>query len=118
MSENTENTNKIRHQDITLMQFLSGNILNREFIRKNLWYILFVVFLSIVYINNKYRTEDLLMNIIRMQNEVKELRDKSVFYASELMSLSRESEVIKIVQEKSLNLQEIKLPPEKIEVKK
>ena len=71
-----------------------------------------------VYINNKYQTEGLLINIIRLQNEVKENRDRSVSYAAELMSLSRESEVIKIVNEKNLNLQELKMPPEKIEVKK
>ena len=117
MTENKENKDKMKDSDLSLMQFLSGNILTSEIIKKNIWYILFVVFLSVVYINNKYRTEDLLLNIIRLQNEVKEMRDRSVSFAAELMSLSRESEVIKIVSEKSMNLQELKMPPDKIEIK-
>ncbi len=117
--ENTQDdSNGSKEADLSLMQFLSGNILNREAIKKHLWYALFVVLLSFIYINNKYKTEDLLINIIRLQNEVKELRDRSVSYAADLMSLSRESEVIKIVNDKNLKLQELTMPPEKIEIKK
>jgi len=112
---NQESTNET---DLSIKQFLSGNILNREAIRKHLWFALFIVSLSFLYINNKYKTEGLLISIIRLQNEVKELRDKSVSYAADLMSLSRESEVIKLVNEKKMNLEELRLPPEKIEIKK
>jgi hypothetical protein len=117
MSENKQSANNTNDRDLSLMQFLSGNILTRESLRKNIWFILFMVLLSVIYINNKYKTESLLLNIIRLQNEVKEYRDRSVSYASELMSISRESEVIKIIEEKKMNLQELKMPPEKIEVK-
>jgi len=113
-----DNSNGSKGGDYNIMQLLSGNILTREIIKQHLWYFLFLVALSVIYINNKYQTEGLLINIIRLQNEVKESRDRSVSYAAELMSLSRESEVIKIVNEKNLNLQELKLPPEKIEIKK
>jgi cell division protein FtsL len=113
-----DNSNEPIGGEYNIMQLLSGNILTREVIKKHLWYFLFLVALSVVYINNKYQTEGLLINIIRLQNEVKENRDRSVSYAAELMSLSRESEVIKIVNEKNLNLQELKMPPEKIEIKK
>ncbi len=112
---NHQSTNET---DLSFKQFLSGNILNREAIRKHLWFGLFIVSLSFLYINNKYKTEGLLISIIRLQNEVKELRDKSVSYAADLMSLSRESEVIKLVNEKNMNLQELTMPPEKIEIKK
>jgi len=113
-----DNTNGQKSAEMNLMQFLSGNILTKDIIKKHLWYFLFIVSLSVLYINNKYQTEGLLINIIRLQNEVKECRDRSVSYAAELMSLSRESEVIKIVSEKNLNLQELTSPPEKIEMKK
>ncbi len=117
MSENNKSSNFKNEKDFSLMQFLSGNILTRESLRKNIWFILFLVLLSVIYINNKYKTESLLLNIIRLQNEVKEYRDRSVSYASELMSISRESEVIKIIEDKELDLKELKMPPEKIEVK-
>jgi len=113
-----DNSKGSKGTDYSIMQFLSGNILTKDIIKKHLWYFLFLVALSVIYINNKYQTEGLLINIIRLQAEVKECRDRSVSYAAELMSLSRESEVIKIVKEKNLNLQELKTPPEKLEIKK
>lgn len=103
---------------LSFKDFLSGSILTQTSIKKHLWYILFVVGLSIIYISNKYQTESILVDIIKLQKEVKELRDRSVSYASDLMSISRESEVIKLVDEKGVELQELKMPPQKIVVKK
>jgi hypothetical protein len=118
MENNLNSSNGSKEVDLSLKQILSGNVLTREAIKKHIWYVLFLVLLSIVYINNKYKTESLLISIVKLQNEVKEVRDRSVSYAADLMSISRESEVIKIVDEKKMNLQELKLPPEKIEIKK
>jgi cell division protein FtsL len=117
LEENNIN-NEEKKTNLSFKDFISGSILTQTSIKKHLWYILFVVALSIVYISNKYQTEGILVDIIKLQKEVKELRDKSVSYASELMSISRESEVIKIVKEKGVELEELKTPPQKIEVKK
>lgn len=117
MDENT-NIESPKKKSLNIKQFLSGNILLQESIKKHLWYILFIVLLSVIYINNKYKTESILIEIIKLQDEVKELRDRSVSYASELMSMSRESEVIKLTEEKNVDLKELKLPPQKIVVKK
>lgn len=117
MEENEVNKEQ-KKNSLSFKDFLSGSILTQTSIKKHLWYILFVVLLSVVYISNKYKTEGILVDIIKLQKEVKELRDRSVSYASELMSLSRESEVIKIVNEKEVGLEELKKPPQKIIVKK
>jgi predicted alpha-1,6-mannanase (GH76 family) len=99
-------------------QLIDGNIFVQDSIKKQTLYILFIVFLSVIYIHNKYVTEGLLVEILQMQKQVKELRDRSVDYASELMSLSRESEVIKIIEAKNIGIKELKSPPYKIVVKK
>ncbi len=99
-------------------QLIDGNIFVQDSIKKQTLYILFIVFLSVIYIHNKYETEGLLVEILQMQKQVKELRDRSVDYASELMSLSRESEVIKIIEAKNIGIKELKSPPYKIVVKK
>ncbi len=116
MEENNKHKDKNK-SGISFKDFLSGSILTQTSIKKHLWYILFVVALSVIYISNKYQTEGILVDIIKLQKEVKELRDQSVSYASELMSISRESEVIKLVNEKEVGLQELKVPPQKIVVK-
>jgi hypothetical protein len=99
-------------------QIFNGRVFLQDSVKKQTLYILFLVFLSIIYIYNKYRNEALLVGIIKTQKELRELRDRSVIYASELMSLSRESEVIKMVDIQELGLKELKSPPEIIKVKK
>jgi hypothetical protein len=107
-----------RKKYVNFRQFIDGNFFVQDSIKKQTLYILFLVLLSVIYIHNKYRTEALMVNILKTQKEVKELRDRSIDYASELMSLSRESEVIKIIETKNLNLKELKSPPEKIVIKR
>ncbi|MEN8119786.1 MAG: FtsL-like putative cell division protein [Bacteroidota bacterium] len=98
-------------------EIINGDFFAREQLMKNLWYILFVVFLTVIYIYNKYQTENVLIDIIETQKEVKELRAYSVSNANELMSLSKESEVISLVRKKKLDIEELKKPPEKIIIK-
>jgi len=98
-------------------EIINGDIFAHEQLMKNLWYILFVVFLTVVYIYNKYKTENVLIEIIKTQSVVKELRAYSISNANELMSLSKESEVVRLIEENGLNIKELKMPPEKIIVK-
>jgi hypothetical protein len=116
--ENGSQKTLTRKKFVNFKQFIDGNIFVQDSIKKQTLYILFLVLLSVIYIHNKYRTEALMVNILKNQKEVKELRDRSIDYASELMSLSRESEVIRMVEIKNLNLKELKSPPEKIIIKR
>jgi hypothetical protein len=117
-TEDSKTTETAEKKKLNLKQFLDGNVFIQSSVRKQSGFILFLVFLCIIYIQNKYKNESLLVNILKTQKEVKELRDRSVIYAAELMSISRESEVIKIIDGKGLGLKEIKSPPERIVVKK
>ena len=112
-----EDTDKQKN-GFNIKQLLSGSILTHDSIKNQFWYILFIVLLAVIYINNKYKTEAVLIDIIKLQSEVKELRDRSVSYACDLMSISRETKVIEMIDEKHIDLKELKLPPQKIVVKK
>lgn len=118
VGENAKATEMPKKKKWNFKQFIDGNIFIQSSIRKQTKFILFLVFLCIIYIQNKYRNEALLVDIINTQKEVKELRDRSINYASELMSLSRESEVIKTIETKGLGIKELKSPPDKIIVKR
>ncbi len=118
MTKTEKNTNTTGTQTaFSFREIINGDIFAREQLMKNLWYILFVVFLTVVYIYNKYKTENVLIEIIKTQSQVKELRAYSVSNANELMSLSKESEVVRLVKKSGLNINELKMPPEKIIVK-
>ncbi|MCK7534762.1 MAG: FtsL-like putative cell division protein [Marinilabiliales bacterium] len=49
---------------------------------------------------------------------LKELRAESLSTSADLMYLSRQSEVYRLVREKGLNLEELKTPPYKLLVDK
>jgi hypothetical protein len=52
-----------------------------------------------------------------LSREVKDLRAESLSTSADLMLLSRQSEVYRMVKDKGLNLEELKTPPFKLLVR-
>ncbi len=70
-----------------------------------------VAILMLAYIVNHLRIEGQLRTISELQNEVKELRYESITTSSELMNMSKQSEVIRRVEAEGLELKELTEPP-------
>lgn len=100
-----------------LKDILTGNILNRESVAKQVPYVLFLAFLAIIYIANRYKYEKLVKQDQTLQAEVKNLRAESITMASQLMFISKQSEVSKLIEQKGLGLEESVVPPKKIKAK-
>lgn len=98
----------------TFRDFIDGSILTRDFMRGQLLFIFFLAALAMVYIWNKYHSERLERQTVTLQSELKELRSEKISIQSELMSMSKQSEVVKLIEEKQLNLDQLKDPPIKI----
>lgn len=78
--------------------------------------ILFVLFLSLIYISNTHYSEKTLRKINKMQTDVEDVRADYTTLKADLMFASKQSEVARRV--KSLGLKESNKPPFKIEVEK
>ena len=98
-----------------LKDILNGSVLTRGLILKNLGFIIWLTFLGIVYIGNRYHAEKVARSMNSLQKEVKDLRAESITTAAELMYLSRQSVVIQMVKNNQLDLNESVQPPLKIE---
>jgi len=98
----------------SVRDLLTGTILTRNAVRKQLPFILFLVFMAIVYITNRYHAEKITRRSIELQEELNELRAHYTSTASELMFLSRQSQVLRLVEENNLGLKESRIPPKKI----
>jgi hypothetical protein len=96
---------------------LTGNILNKEAVAGQIPYILFLAFLAIFYIANRYKYEKLVREGQNLQLEVRDLRAESITTASQLMFISKQSQVSRLVDEKGLGLEESVVPPKKIKAK-
>lgn len=94
--------------------FLDGTVLTRKTVVKQLPFIIFLSIIGIIYIGNRYHAEKVIRDINTLQEEVKNLRAEEITTASELMKVSRQSEVVKLVKEKNLGLEESTEPPAKI----
>jgi Bacteriodetes cell division protein (FtsL-like) len=93
---------------------ISGAILTRTAVLRQLPFILFLVFMAIAYITNRYHAEKITRKTIELQEELNELRAQYTSTASELMFLSRQSQVLRLVEENNLGLKESRVPPKKI----
>ncbi|MFO8236441.1 MAG: FtsL-like putative cell division protein [Bacteroidales bacterium] len=102
----------------TIKGLLAGSLLSKDNIAGQLPFILLLTFLSFIYIGNRYHAEKIVRKNSILQDEVKELRAKSISTSAELMQISKQSEVIKLIEEKNLELKESRTPPKKIVVKK
>jgi hypothetical protein len=98
----------------SVRDLITGAILTRASVLKQLPFILFLVFMAIAYITNRYHAEKITRKTIELQEELNELRAQYTSTASELMFLSRQSQVLRLVEENNLGLKESRVPPKKI----
>lgn len=101
----------------SMKELLDGKILADTVIGKNIWFILFLTGLGLIYINNGYNTEKLHMYRVKLEGELKELRFEAITTTSELMKLSTQSQVLRKIREAGLELQESTEPPVKLHKK-
>lgn len=101
-----------------MKELLSGTMITEKIILNNLWFVLFITFLAALYIANRFHAEKVTRETTRLTKEVRELRSESLSASADLMYLSRQSEVYRLVREKGLNLEELKTPPFKLLVNK
>lgn len=116
-SENDNNTRQAK-AGAFLKELLSGSMVSEKIILKNLGYISLLTLLAAIYIGNRFHAEKITRETTKIQREVKDLKSESLSTSADLMYLSRQSEVVRLVREKGLNLEELKSPAYKLLVDK
>jgi hypothetical protein len=106
-SDNIVNTNKL-----SSIKSLKG-IISKRMVAENLWFFAFVAFLIILYIANGHQADKMLREMSKVSGELKELQFEYKTVKSELMSRSREAQVIRQVSGQGLKIGTI--PPMRIQ---
>lgn len=117
MTDIKEDSKKQAKTGSFMKELLSGTMVSEKLILKNLGYISLIALLAAIYIGNRFHAEKVTRETNRLSREVKDLRAESLSTSADLMILSRQSEVYRMVREKGLNLEELKTPPFKILVR-
>lgn len=99
---------------IQLKEIINGTFLVRENMIRQLPFVLFLTFLGIIYIGNRFHAERMVRKIEELKTEVGNLRSEQITVTSELMNISRPSQVVELVQSRGLQLKESMEPPKKL----
>lgn len=96
----------------SFVSVFSGSFLSEEATIKQLPFIFFLTFIALCYVANGYYVEHSVRSISKVTNELKELKSEYIITKSDLMFLSKQSEVAKAAS--GLGIKESVIPPEKI----
>jgi hypothetical protein len=99
---------------IRVKEIIDGTFLVRENMIRQLPFVLFLTFLGVIYIGNRFHAEKMVRQINDLKIEVDNLRSEQITITSELMNISRPSEVAALVESKGLGLKESLEPPKKL----
>ncbi len=98
----------------SLTTVFSGTFLGNENTLKHIPFVLFLSLVAIFYIANGYWADDKIRQVNRITAQLKELRSEFISTKSDLMFISKQSEVARLVD--TLGLKEPVVPPMKIVV--
>jgi hypothetical protein len=97
-----------------LSKVFGGSFLSNDKAVEMIPFILFLGVIAIFYIANGYYADDKIREVNRTSNEIKELRTEYISSKSDLMFISKQSEIAKRVE--TLGLKEPVVAPMKIEI--
>jgi len=103
-----------REKSLTFRDLIDGNVLTRKAVLKQSRFILLLVLIAFFSIANRNHAEKTMIRLNRLQSDVKELRSRSISISSELVRISRQSEVKQLVNRYDLGLEENLEPPKKL----
>ena len=98
----------------TVGSLLSGSFLSKEQALRSLPFLLFLTVVALFYISNGYYAEEQIRKLNRLSNDLKELRSEFIISTSDVMFISKQSEVAR--RSAPLGIKESVEPPIKITV--
>lgn len=98
----------------SLANVVSGSFLSKEKTFQQVPFLLFLSLLAICYIANGYYAEEKIRELNKITNELKELKSEYIISKSDLMFISKQSEVAKASE--TFGIKESLVPPKKIVV--
>ncbi len=99
----------------TFRDVLNGNILSKNFIKKQYGLFLMIAILILFYVDNRYKTEKNISKEVKLKKELQDVKFESLTISAELTKLSRRTYVLDYINSKGLNLKESPYAPVVIE---
>jgi hypothetical protein len=117
-SSTASSPKKSAKKERQVIDVINGNFLTNESAVKQIPFILFLVVVAIIYISNTYYAEKILRKTNTVNNEIKELRSEYITSKSDLMFISKQSEVARAAANMKIGIKESVVAPKKIVIEK
>lgn len=95
----------------TLKDVLNGNIFTKQIIRRQYKLLLLLVIFSVVYIDNRYASERQQLESLDLQKKIQDAKYLSLTISAELMDITRQSNILTMVDSAHLELKQALEPP-------
>lgn len=95
----------------SLRDILNGNILTKNFFRKQYGLIIMIAVLAFLYVDNRFYCETSLAKEIELKKQILDLKYESLTISAELVQISRESNVEQMLNAKGSLLKPSLTPP-------
>ena len=96
---------------ISLRSILGGEILEHSFLRRQVYLLILIVILTILYIDNRYSSQQELIEIDRLKKELTDIKYDALTISSELTEKSRQSRIEEYISAEGRQLQTAATPP-------
>ena len=113
-----EQNGQARQSHITFKSIMGGALLAHNFLRRQAALLVLIVFLTILYIDNRYSSQQELIEIDRLKKELIDIKYDALTISSELTEKSRQSRIEEYLATENTGLQTATTPPYVIETDK
>lgn len=108
---------RLKGSSLELMKDMRyGRTLSLEFFRRNAWLLMLFVVVILALMGLRYKTKTRMEEIKRLTVELQRAQSSKLQEKAAYMSLIRETEMKKLVEEKGLGLQFQEFPPYELEI--
>ena len=111
MSNKGDTKNEHKSANITWGSILGGDILAHSFLKRQANLLILIVLLTILYIDNRYSSQQELIEIDRLKKELTDIKYDALTISSELTERSRQSRIEEYIATEGTPLQTAATPP-------
>lgn len=104
-TNNIDEKQKASPKHMSIKSILGGDILATDFFKRQTNLLILIMILTIFYINNRYESQQEMIEIDRLRKELTDIKYDALTRSSELMEKSRQSRIEEYISTEESNLE-------------
>jgi len=98
IKEQATEEEKPQTSSLNLRKILGGEFLSAQMLKNQIWLIILIVAITLVYVSNRYSCQKDIIEITQLKDSLRDAKYKALASSSELTEKSRESNVLEMLK--------------------